>query len=420
MVRMTRFHAESTGCQVPPLLRVWANLTPAAYGGRPAQSAAGEGATMAGVMDGVRVLDFSRVLAGPFATMHLADLGADVVKVERPGVGDDTRAFGPPFSNGVSTYFLSVNRGKRSIVLDLKSEEGRAAASALAAKADVVIENFRPGVMERLGLGPDVLRAANPRLIYCGISGFGRGVDRAGYDLVIQGMGGIPSITGVPDGAPAKCGASIADLVTGLYAVQGIMAALFRRERTGEGALVDVPMIDGQVAMLTYHASSWLNAGVAPRRLGNHHPSIHPYGSYKTDDGFLNIAVGNDRLFRFFAKALGNPQWADDRRFAKNVDRVAHRDTLDPLINSALLGRGVTAWCECLLEAGVPAGPINSVEEALEMVDLVTHAHPSGTGTMKSAPLPFRIDDDPRAATLPPPRLGEHTAGVLKDWIEEA
>jgi crotonobetainyl-CoA:carnitine CoA-transferase CaiB-like acyl-CoA transferase len=374
---------------------------------------------MTGPLEGLRVLDFSRVLAGPFATMHLADLGATVVKVERPGSGDDTRAFGPPFSNGVSTYFLSVNRGKQSIVIDLKSASGRKTALALAAVADVVIENFRPGVMERLGLGPEVLRAKNPRLIYCAISGFGRDVERAGYDLVIQGMGGIPSITGAPDGHPAKCGASIADLVTGLYAVQGILAAVCRRERTGEGALVDVPMIDGQVAMLTYHASGLLNAGVTPRRLGNHHPSIHPYGTYRADDGFVNIAVGNERLFVAFCAALGRGEWSTDPRFGKNADRVAHRGALDALIDAALVGRGVAEWCSVLSEAGVPAGPINSVAEAVELVDLVEHAHPSGEGVVRSAPLPFRIDGAPRAAALPPPALGAHTQEVLDSWLKD-
>jgi crotonobetainyl-CoA:carnitine CoA-transferase CaiB-like acyl-CoA transferase len=374
---------------------------------------------MTGPLEGLRVLDFSRVLAGPFATMHLADLGATVVKVERPGSGDDTRAFGPPFSNGVSTYFLSVNRGKQSIAIDLKTEEGRKMALELAAVADVVIENFRPGVMERLGLGPDVLRAQNPRLIYCGISGFGRDVNRAGYDLVIQGMGGIPSITGEPDGDPAKCGASIADLVTGLYAVQGILAAVCRRDRTGKGALVDVPMIDGQVAMLTYHASGLLNGGVTPQRLGNHHPSIHPYGTYRTDDGFLNIAVGNDRLFEAFCTAVGRREWSEDVRFAKNADRVAHRAALDALINTALVGRGVAGWCAVFAEAGVPAGPINSVAEAVQQVDLVTHAHPSGEGVVRTAPLPFRIDGAPRAATLPPPALGQHTQEVLDGWLKD-
>jgi len=370
-------------------------------------------------LTGIKVLDFSRVLAGPFATMHLADLGAEVVKVERPDTGDDTRAFGPPFSQGISTYFLSINRGKRSITLDLKSDDGRRTARELAQKADVVIENFRPGVMERLGLGPEVLRSTNPGLIYCSISGFGRGVDRAGYDLVIQGMGGVPSITGDPDGSPMKCGASIADLVTGLYAVQGILAALQRRNRTGEGALVDVPMIDGQVALLTYHASGLLNAGIKPRRLGNHHPSIHPYGTYRALDGHLNIAVGNDKLFVAFAGAMGHPEWVSDQRFGTNASRVAHREALDPMINQILGTQTVSEWCESLQEAGVPAGPINSVEEAVDLVDLASHPHPAGEGEVFSAPLPFKIDGAPRAAELPPPALGAHTDDVLAEWLGE-
>jgi crotonobetainyl-CoA:carnitine CoA-transferase CaiB-like acyl-CoA transferase len=374
---------------------------------------------MSAPLDGLKVLDFSRVLAGPFATMHFADMGADVVKVERPVTGDDTRSFGPPFSQGVSTYFLSVNRGKRSIVLDLKDPTDRDLAIELSERADVVIENFRPGVMDRLGLGADALRRNNPRLVYCSISGFGREVDRAGYDLVIQGMGGIPSITGDPQGSPAKCGASIADLVTGLYAVQGILAALHRRNRTGAGALVDVPMIDGQVALLTYHASGLLNGGKSPTRLGNHHPSIHPYGSYSTADGFLNIAVGNDKLFGAFARCVGHPEWAEDIRFKQNADRVAHRPDLDRLIASALEGFGVAEWCDRLMKAGVPAGPINAVEDAVKMVDLVEHAHPGGEGTVKTAPLPVRIDGAPRAASLPPPALGAHTDLVMKEWLGE-
>ncbi len=376
-----------------------------------------EEVVMSAPLKGIRVLDFSRVLAGPFATMHLADLGADVVKVERTGTGDDTRNFGPPFSQGVSTYFLSVNRGKRSIVLDLKDPADKATAVRLAARADVVIENFRPGVMERLGLGPDTLRSTNAGLVYCSISGFGRGVDRAGYDLVVQGMGGIPSITGAPEGAPTKCGASIADLVTGLYAVQGILAALHRRSKTGEGGVVDVPMIDGQVALLTYHASGLLNGGASPQRLGNHHPSIHPYGTYSADDGFLNIAVGNDRLFRAFSEALGHTEWAADPRFVRNADRVANRELLDPLIHEVLSGRTVADWCTVLMDAGVPAGPINTVEQAVEMVDLVEHPHPGGSGTIRTAPLPYRLDAAPRASHLAPPALGAHTEEVMDDWL---
>ena len=372
---------------------------------------------MSSPLSGIRILDFSRVLAGPYATMYLADLGADVVKVERPESGDDTRSFGPPFSQGISTYFLSINRGKRSLVLDLKSEEGRATATALAKRADVVIENFRPGVMERLGLGPDALCAENPGLIYCSISGFGRNVERAGYDLVVQGMGGIPSITGDIGGGPTKCGASIADLVTGLNAVQGILAALYRRSVTGEGGVVDVPMIAGQVALLTYHASSLLNAGVAPGRLGNHHPSIHPYGTYKASDGYLNIAVGNEKLFGIFADALGHPEWVEDSRFATNASRVANRGELDPLIDAVLSTQSVAYWCELFIDKGVPAGPINSVEDALHLVELVEHPHPAGEGVVRSTPLPYHIEGAKRASPLPPPGLGEHSDAVLSDWL---
>ena len=374
---------------------------------------------MTSPLKGVRILDFSRVLAGPYATMYLADLGADVVKVERPEVGDDTRSFGPPFSQGVSTYFLSINRGKRSVVLDLKTDAGRETALDLATKADVVIENFRPGVMQKLGLGYDAMRVLNPALVYCSISGFGRDVPRAGYDLVIQGMGGIPSITGEVSGLPVKCGASIADLVTGLNAVQGILAALYRRSMTGEGGLVDVPMIDGQAALLTYHASGLLNAGVEPKRLGNHHPSIHPYGSYQASDGFLNVAIGNEKLFKAFASSLGHDEWVVDERFSNNAVRVANRVHLDPLIERALAGDTVANWCRRLAATGVPAGPINSVAQAVAEVDLVEHRHPSGEGWVKSTPLPYRIDDCPRASPLPPPKLGQHTEEVLLDWLED-
>lgn len=371
---------------------------------------------MAAALDGIRVLDFSRVLAGPYGSMCLADLGADVVKIERPDGGDDTRAFGPPFADGVSTYFLSVNRGKRSIQLDLKSAADIERVLALVDVADVVLENFRPGVMDRLGLGPDVLRARNPRLVYCSISGFGRTVPRAGYDLVLQGMSGIPSLTGAPDGQPAKCGASVADLVTGLNAVQAILAALYRRERSGKGALLDVPMIDGQVSLLTYHASALLNAGKEPERLGNHHPSIHPYGTYRAQDGYLNLAIGNDGLWRRFTAVVGGLEWTTDARFATNAKRVVHRAELDPLIDEVLAKDTVSGWCDRLGEAGVPAGPINSVAQALEMVDLVEHAHPSGSGTISSAPLPYRMDDAPRFHPRRPPRLGEHTDAVIDEW----
>ncbi len=368
-------------------------------------------------LQSLRVLDLSRVLSGPYASMTLADLGADVVKVEDPHGGDDTRGFGPPFVDGVSTYYLSINRGKRSITLDLKDPRDRARALALAEVADVVLENFRPGVMARLGLGYEVLAARNPRLIYCAISGFGQDSDRPGYDLMVQGMSGIPSLTGDRDTPPYKCGASIADLVAGMNAVQGILAALYRRERTGQGALVDVPMLDGQLSLLTYHASAWLNAGKVPGRIGNAHPSIHPFCAYATADGFVNLAVGNDRLWQSFCRLVERPEWASDERFQTNPLRVRHRDELDGLLRPLFLTRSTSDWLAALDGAGVPAGPLSTVPEALEGATLVEHAHPEGGAPVRTVPLPYRLSDAPRSAPLRAPRLGEHAHEVERDWL---
>ena len=372
---------------------------------------------MTAPLSGLRVLDFSRVLSGPYASMILADLGADVVKIEDPRAGDDTRAFGPPYLDGVSTYFLSINRGKRSVTLDLKDPAHVARALALAATADVVLENFRPGVMARLGLGPDVLRAQNPRLIYCAISGFGMDSDRPGYDLMVQGLSGIPSLTGEADGPPYKCGASIADLVSGQNAVQGILAALLRRASTGEGGVVDVPMLDGQLALLTYHASAWLNAGRAPGRIGNHHPSIHPFSAYATADGHLNLAVGNDRLWGAFCKAVARPDWASDARFLTNRSRVEHRAAVDALLRPLFLSRDTAAWVALLDAAGVPCGPMRTVPEALADAALVSHPHPDTGAPVRTVALPWILSDAPRASERRAPRLGEHTDEVLADWL---
>lgn len=366
---------------------------------------------------GVRVLDFSRVLSGPYASMTLADLGADVVKVEDPHGGDDTRGFGPPFVDGVSTYFLSINRGKRSIALDLKRPEDLALARQLAEVADVVLENFRPGVMDRLGLGYSTLSKLNPRLVYCAISGFGQGSDRPGYDLMVQGLSGIPTLTGGPDTPPYKCGASIADLVSGSNAVTGILAALSRRERTGQGALVDVPMIDGQLSLLTYHAGAWLNAGKAPGRIGNAHPSIHPFCSYPTSDGYVNLAVGNDRIWAAFCKAIGLPELLEDGRFGSNPERVRHRAELDALLAPALQAQPTARWISVFEAAGVPASRMATVPEALEQATLVTHEHPAGGAPVRSVPLPMLLSDAPRAASRRAPGLGEHRAEVVASWI---
>ncbi len=370
---------------------------------------------MSSPLTGVRVLDLTRVLSGPYASMILADLGADVVKVERPGRGDDTRSFGPPFAEGVSTYFLGVNRGKRSVVLDLKKSDGRATLTRLAAVADVVIENFRPGVMERLGLGFDTLAEANPRLVYCSISGFGRDEPGPGYDLVVQGESGIPTLTG--DGAaPWKCGASVADLVAGLNAAQGILAALYARERTGRGDRVDVSMLDGQLSLLTYHASAWLNAGVEPRARGNAHPSIHPFRSYGTADGWVNLAVGNDALFVTLCELLDAP-WHHEERFGTNAARVQNRHALDGLLGPRMASATTASWIERLRAVGIPCGAMKTVPEALEAAELVEHEHPDAGGTVRSLALPYAVGDAPRAARRRAPRLGEHSREVVADWL---
>ena len=347
--------------------------------------------------------------------MHLADMGADVVKVEQPDRGDDTRSFGPPFVDEVSTYFLAVNRGKRSIALDFKSEEDKKLVLSLARRADVLVENFRPGVMERLGLGWESLRQENPRLVYCSISGFGRAEDRPGYDLMVQGLSGIPSITGFGD-EPTKCGASIADLIAGMNAVQGILAALLRRGQTGKGGLVDVSMLDGQLSLLTYHASAWLNAQKEPQALGNAHPSIHPFRAYKTADAHLNLALGNDALFSQFCVLLGL-EWHQDALYRTNAERVRNREALDRLMVPLMASRTTGQWLELMEPNGFPCGPILTVPQALESATLAEHAHPSGRGVVRTVGLPYKIDEAPRAAHRAPPSLGADRDSVLGDWL---
>jgi len=369
---------------------------------------------MAAPLAGIKILDLSRVLSGPYATMTLADMGADVVKVERPESGDDTRAFGPPFVDGVSTYFMSVNRGKRSICLDLKKPRDKEILIRLAEKADCLVENFRPGVMDRLGLGKEDMQAINPRLIYCSIAGFGSENDGPGYDVMIQGLSGIPSITG--DGTqPLKCGASIADLVSGMNAVQGILAALYRREREGSGGFVDISMLDGQLSLLTYHASAYLNGGVAPKALGNSHPSIHPFGTFKTSDGFVNIAIGNDRLFSKFCEGVG-VEWDKEQNFSTNAARVENRSSLQLLMNQLIVGCSTEYWCEALSKLGIPNGEVRTVPEALVSARIVEHKHSNGRDTVRSIASPVNISDSISCADLPPPDLGEHQADVLRDW----
>jgi crotonobetainyl-CoA:carnitine CoA-transferase CaiB-like acyl-CoA transferase len=383
----------------------------------------------AGALDGVVVADFSRVLAGPYGTMLLADLGADVVKVERPGAGDDTRHWGPPYdADGRATYFESVNRNKRSVALDLRSAEGLAAARALALRADVVVENFVPGTMDRLGLGYEALRAQNPGLVYASISGFGLDAGSAlpGYDLLVQAVGGLMSVTGPAPGEPTKVGVAVVDVLTGLHLTVGVLAALRHRERTGEGQRVDATLLTSLLSALVNQASGFLGAGAVPGILGNAHPSIAPYESYPTADRLMVLAVGNDKQFRSLAGVLGVPQLADDPRFATNPARVEHRHELNGTLAPLLRTRGADDWWRLLADAGVPCGPVNDLADAFRLAtDLGLRPVVEVDGPGRSTPsrqvaFPAALSVTPASYRLAPPALGEHTDDVLADLAEHA
>lgn len=370
-------------------------------------------------LQGLRVVDLSRVLAGPFATMRLADLGADVVKIEPPG-GDESRAFGPPFVQGEtgaeSVYFLSVNRGKRSLMLDLRQARDRATLQQLVAGADLLVSNFRPGVLERLDLDPQRLLQQHPRLIVCRISGFGPEDPRPGYDNVIQAMSGIPAMTGAPDGPPVRCGASIGDLVGGLNAVSAILAALLRRERTGQGGLVDLSLLDGLLELLVYHAVGWVEEGQAPRRSGEAHPTVHPLRTFTTSDGSVAVAVGNDVLFDALARALHMPELASDPRFAGNPGRVQHRAALDALLEPIFATASTDDWVSRLGRAGVPVGPVRTVPQALVDARFVEHPHPHGGRSVKTLAAPWRLDGAIPVATRGAPALDADRGSILEGW----
>ncbi len=322
---------------------------------------------MAGALDHIVVVDFSRVLAGPYATMMLGDFGAEVIKIERPGVGDDTRHWGPPYdSDGVATYFNSVNRNKRSVALDLTDADDRARARDLVAGADIVVENFRPGTMEKLGLGYQDLAAIRPGLIYCSITGFGQGGGAAlpGYDLLVQAVGGLMSVTGTEPGDPTKAGVALVDVLAGLHALSGILAALAHRDRTGEGQRVDTNLFSVLLSSMVNQASGYLGAGVVPGMMGNRHPSITPYQVFDTADRPIAVAVGNDKQFKLFAATVGRPELGDDPRFLTNPLRVANRDALCAILEPALKADGADHWYTALTAVGVPAGPINDLAEA--------------------------------------------------------
>lgn len=388
---------------------------------------------MAGALSHIRVLDLSRVLAGPWSGQILADLGADVIKVERPGSGDDTRAWGPPFLKDESgrdtseaAYFLSANRNKQSVTIDFTQPEGQALVRKLAAESDILIENFKVGGLAAYGLDYASLKAINPRLIYCSITGFGQFgpyAKRAGYDFMIQGLGGLMSLTGRSDqeegAGPVKVGVALTDILTGLYSSVAILAALTARETTGRGQHIDMALLDVQVACLANQAMNYLTTGVPPRRLGNAHPNIVPYQDFPTADGDFILTVGNDGQFRKFCEVAGHPEWADDPRFASNKARVANRAELIPLIRQATVFKTTAEWVTALEAVGVPCGPINDLAAVFEDPQVLArglkvelpHAL---AGAVAQVASPLRLSDTPVEYRMAPPRLGEHTAAVLE------
>ena len=384
----------------------------------------------------LRVLDLTRVLAGPWCTQLLADLGAEVIKIERPGSGDDTRAWGPPYlkdaagrDSGEAAYYLAANRGKKSVTLDLSSAEGQRIARDLAARSDVLVENYKVGQLQKYGLDYATLSALNPRLIYCSITGFGQTgpyKDRAGYDFIIQGMGGFMSITGerdaLPGGGPQKAGVAVSDLMTGMYSAVAILAALSERERTGWGRQIDMALFDTMVAMLANMNMNYLTTGASPMRAGNAHQNIVPYQVFAAADGHVIVAVGNDGQFLRFCEVAGRPELASDPRYAKNADRVRNRDELVPLIEALVGSQPMAFWAERLEAAGVPCGPINSIAQTLADPQIVARGlrvdlpHPRA-GSVPLVASPIVIDGERAVSDRAPPTLGQHTRTVLADVL---
>jgi crotonobetainyl-CoA:carnitine CoA-transferase CaiB-like acyl-CoA transferase len=385
------------------------------------ESSTGQG--RGGPLSGLLVADFSRVLAGPYATMLLADMGADVVKVEGPQ-GDETRTWMPPVREGVSTYYLGINRGKRSIALDLRDGDDAAAGRELARRADVVIENFKPGGLAKYGLDYDSVRAANPGTVYASISGFGSGAGAhvPGYDLMVQAMSGLMSLTGDPDGPPYRAGISVFDVMAGNHAVIGILAALRHRDATGEGQHVEVNLLSSALTGLVNHSSAYVAGGVVPFRMGNAHPSVFPYEPLPTADNDMIIAAANDGQFRRLCEVLGIPETADDERFARNADRTRNRAELRPLLVERLTTRGAVEWFDALVAVGVPCGPINTIDGGFAMaerfgLDPVVEVG-EGDRAIPTTRHPIRFSATPVTYRLPPPELDEHGA-ELRKWLEE-
>ena len=374
-------------------------------------------------LDGITVLDLTRVLSGPYCTMMLADMGARVIKVEQPGKGDDTRGWGPPFQNGESAYFLSINRNKESVTLNLKHPEGRRVLDALIEKSDVLVENFRPGTLDKMGLGYETLSKQRPDLVYCSISGFGQTGPRRrepGYDAVMQGEGGLMSITGSSDGPSYRLGVAIADIVSGMFSAYGIAVALLARHRTGRGQFVDVGMLDAVTALLTYQAGINFATETAPPRLGNRHPTIVPYETLEAADGDLVVAVGNDQLWKTFCGVLELETLANDARFQTNKDRVSAHAELRPLLVERLKTRPAAEWLSKLKEAGVPCGGVRDLDQLFSDPQIIDRAmvvaldHPAA-GLIQQLGVPIKLGDTPGAVRTPPPLLGEHTEAILKE-----
>jgi formyl-CoA transferase len=388
------------------------------------------------ILDGVRVLDLTRVLAGPWATQNLADFGAEVIKVERPGKGDDTRSWGPPFlkdSQGRDTrdaaYYLACNRGKKSLTLDIARPEGQEIARALAAKCDVLVENFKVGDLARYGLDYATLAKDNPRLVYCSITGFGQSGpyrDRPGYDFMVQGLGGLMSVTGerddLPGGGPQKVGVAVSDLFTGMYATSAILAALLHRERSGAGQYIDMALLDVQVAMLANLSSAYFASNETPPRMGNAHQAIVPYHVFRAADEFLIVAVGNDTQFAKFCEVIGAPGWARDPRFATNPERVRNRDLVVGMIAQRMRAKSAREWLAALEPAGVPCGPINDLAQVFADPQVVhrrmrvTAPHPAA-GSVQMVANPIKFSATPIEHDAPPPLLGEHTDAVLRSVL---
>jgi crotonobetainyl-CoA:carnitine CoA-transferase CaiB-like acyl-CoA transferase len=373
------------------------------------------------VLDDIFVVDLSRILSGPVCSMLLADMGAEVVKIEPPPYGDDSRQWGPPFLGGTSTYFLSINRNKKSLGLNLKTEEGRRILWQLIERADILIENFRPGVLEKLGFGYEAVSKANPRTVYCSISGYGHTGpyrNRPGYDVIAQAESGVMDLTGEPDRPPVKLGTSLADIVTGLYALQGILLALLARHRTGRGQFIDVSLLDSMVSTLTYQALIYLTTGRSPQRLGTRHPSIVPYECFQAKDGFLNIGVTNQKQWTNFCRVLGFPELATDPRFERMEARLAHYDELRPVIDRVITPMTRAEVINKLSEVGIPVGPINTVGEILE--DPQIHAremiveltHPE-YGPLRVLGIPVKLSETPGSVETAPPLFGENNQEIL-------